>query len=111
MSLLLCPGPSLIPSSQEVAQIASCLGNRFDVATIATTAQITPEEVELRLVECIDAGFITEVRSERLSPEFYGSKSKSPVLSYNEFSTNKIFKYAEEETEKEGRKNNRREGR
>jgi predicted ATPase len=104
----------LSPSARELAQIASCLGNRFDLATLVTASQLTTEEVELRLVECIDAGFITEVRGpEQLSPEFYASKSTKygsvrelkrqentplitgirTLISSTEFSTNKVFKY------------------
>jgi predicted ATPase len=55
----------LSSNARYVAHIASCLGTRFDLTTLATTAQLTPEEVESRLVECIDAGFITEFRYQK----------------------------------------------
>ena len=66
----------LSPSAREVTQIASCLGNRFDLGTLSDIVQTTTEEVVLRLSECIDAGFITEVlQSPKLNagrPRRYG---------------------------------------
>ena len=76
MEFVLLKIRKLSSNAREAAQIASCLGNRFDLETLAATAQTTTEEVVSRLVECIDAGFITEVlRSPDLNvsqPHKYG---------------------------------------
>lgn len=65
----------LNPAARELTQLASCLGNHFELSTLSTVAQLTLDEVESRLAHCVEAGFLTQYGNlDRSSPDMGASK-------------------------------------
>lgn len=65
----------LAPEVRSLSQLASCLGNRFDLSTLATVAQLPIDEVELRISHCVEAGFLTQYGNlDRSSPDLTPNK-------------------------------------
>jgi histidine kinase len=64
-------------STQHLLNLASCIGNRFDIETLATVCEQTPERTEAELAQSIEAGLIRVADSAvgTLSPF-----SKPPLL-------------------------------
>jgi predicted ATPase/signal transduction histidine kinase len=54
----------LTPESQEVLQLAACLGNRFDLATLATIDRHTPEQTAMRLWPAVTEGLIIPIGAD-----------------------------------------------
>ncbi len=48
----------LSPTTQEVLTLAACVGNRFDIDTLATVSRRAPEDAEVQLRGAVDEGLV-----------------------------------------------------